>query len=529
MIPHGTPKRRTRQDANGAERLWPPAPKAEPTKAHGFHMNNMRNKKKPTFKDGEPDPLEMIEPFNSKRDGERKRELLKEKTKAFIQGDQEMAKAEKENSASISSEDGGEVAEAASDAAESSASLEDKVETSESASASVNEEAKESSEAESVTEEAKTEESGESKEEPSSQENASTSDDGEPKQDEPSQESGKGSEESSDVQANSEESGEDSASQKPAPEPAKKEEEEIPPILNDEDEGATIIDDGENKPKSADVVLTCKNLCKTYSDGTINVEVIKNLNFEVKEGQSVCIYGASGSGKSSFLHLLGGLDTPTSGNVELMGEDLGKASQKKLGELRNKYLGFVYQFHHLLQEFSALENVMMPLLVYGYDEDQSAETATRMLESVGLKNRIHHRPNELSGGERQRVSIARALVNHPKCVLADEPTGNLDKKNAKQALSIMIELQKRLGTAIVVVTHDEDLAKHFDMVYLMDEGNLHVHPIMKEREANLANPSNEEESSGANNESQDIESKDVEDSNKDGESPKESATASSEE
>ena len=201
-------------------------------------------------------------------------------------------------------------------------------------------------------------------------------------------------------------------------------------------------------------VLACRSVSKNYRDGELHVDVLDSLNFDVAEGQSVSIIGASGSGKSTLLHILGGLDMPTSGSVNLMGNDLGKMSQKQLGDLRNRYLGFVYQFHHLLPEFSALENVMMPLLIGKKPKAEAEAAAAAMLEKVGLRQRALHRPSELSGGERQRAAIARALVTQPKCLLADEPTGNLDRKNAQNILDMMLDLKNEMGTALVVVTHE---------------------------------------------------------------------------
>ena len=219
-------------------------------------------------------------------------------------------------------------------------------------------------------------------------------------------------------------------------------------------------------------VLDCRGVGKSYDDGALNVQVLKQLDLQVAAGQSVSVIGASGSGKSTLLHILGGWDKPTEGTVSLMGQNLGEMGQKQLGDLRNLYLGFVYQFHHLLLEFSALENVMMPLLIGKKPKAEAEATAAAMLEKVGLKQRMLHRPSELSGGERQRAAIARALVNNPKCLLADEPTGNLDRKNAQNILAMMLDLKNELGTSLVVVTHDDELADRFDRVMLMEDGSL---------------------------------------------------------
>ncbi|WP_107971668.1 lipoprotein-releasing ABC transporter ATP-binding protein LolD [Neisseria elongata] len=222
----------------------------------------------------------------------------------------------------------------------------------------------------------------------------------------------------------------------------------------------------------SNTILACEAVCKNYYDGQLNVQVLDNLTLQVDKGQSIGIVGASGSGKSTLLHILGGLDKPTSGRVSLMGQDLSELSQKQLSRLRNRHLGFVYQFHHLLPEFSALENVMMPLLIGKRPKEQARERALLMLEKVGLKNRVQHRPGELSGGERQRAAIARALVTDPACLLADEPTGNLDRKNALNILDMMMELKQELGTALVVVTHDDEMAARFDRVLNMTDGAL---------------------------------------------------------
>ena len=199
---------------------------------------------------------------------------------------------------------------------------------------------------------------------------------------------------------------------------------------------------------------------------------VRDLDLTIYQGEFFVLVGGSGSGKSTLLHILGGLDKPTSGRVSLMGQDLSELSQKQLSGLRNRHLGFVYQFHHLLPEFSALENVMMPLLIGKRPKEQARERALLMLEKVGLKNRVLHRPGELSGGERQRAAIARALVTDPACLLADEPTGNLDRKNALNILDMMMELKQELGTALVVVTHDDEMAARFDRVLNMTDGAL---------------------------------------------------------
>lgn len=224
-----------------------------------------------------------------------------------------------------------------------------------------------------------------------------------------------------------------------------------------------------NKPE---YVIECEHVSKTYDDGHLQVSVLDDLNFKIGSGQSISVVGASGSGKSTLLHLLGGLDTPSSGSIRLMGRDITELSQKAIGQLRNQYLGFVYQFHHLLPEFTALENVMMPLLIGHMPKAQAEEQARAMLDKVGLKQRLAHRTGELSGGERQRAAIARALVTHPACILADEPTGNLDRKNASNVLDMMLDLQHELGTSLVVVTHDDELAVRFDEVLTVSDGKL---------------------------------------------------------
>nr|WP_314105463.1 lipoprotein-releasing ABC transporter ATP-binding protein LolD [uncultured Neisseria sp.] len=221
------------------------------------------------------------------------------------------------------------------------------------------------------------------------------------------------------------------------------------------------------------IILKCEKVVKKYDDGALSVQVLNGLDLEVSQGQSVSIIGSSGSGKSTLLHILGGLDRPSEGRVVLMGSDLGQLNQKQLGHLRNQYLGFVYQFHHLLPEFSALENVMMPLLIGKKPKAEAEAQAVAMLEKVGLAQRVLHRPSELSGGERQRAAIARALVTRPKCLLADEPTGNLDRKNAQNVLDMMLDLKNELNTSLIVVTHDDELAVRFERVLTMKDGHLH--------------------------------------------------------
>lgn len=219
-------------------------------------------------------------------------------------------------------------------------------------------------------------------------------------------------------------------------------------------------------------VLACYQLNKTYLDGVSKIEVLADVNLEVKAAEMVAIVGASGSGKSTLLHLLGGLDKPSNGRVLLNDKNFQHLSEQEKCQLRNQYLGFVYQFHHLLPEFSALENVGMPLLIQKEQPAIISEKASFLLEQVGLQNRMHHRLGQLSGGERQRVAIARALVTKPLCVLADEPTGNLDPHNAERVLQLFFDLQKAHQTSVVMVTHDPAIAKRAQRVMRIEEGGL---------------------------------------------------------
>ncbi|MGD8568134.1 MAG: lipoprotein-releasing ABC transporter ATP-binding protein LolD [Gammaproteobacteria bacterium] len=218
--------------------------------------------------------------------------------------------------------------------------------------------------------------------------------------------------------------------------------------------------------------IECQDVCKTFSEGSLAVEVLKGVNLAVKPGEQVAIMGSSGSGKSTLLHLLSGLDSCTSGTVSINGKKISSLDETARGQLRNNYLGFVYQFHHLLPEFTALENVGMPLLIRGEAPKIVKEKASDMLARVGLAERLEHKPGELSGGERQRTAIARALITNPICVLADEPTGNLDNKTAHVIYELMLSLNNEFGTAIIMVTHDADLAKHMERILVLENGVL---------------------------------------------------------
>jgi lipoprotein-releasing system ATP-binding protein len=224
--------------------------------------------------------------------------------------------------------------------------------------------------------------------------------------------------------------------------------------------------------KNTGTVIACRDLSKTFTLGMVEVPVLKGVNLDLQRGERIAIVGASGSGKSTLLHLLGGLDNASSGSVQILGQDVQKIDESQRGELRNRSLGFVYQFHHLLPEFTALENVAMPLLIRGMKRAEAAPIAAEMLVQVGLAQRLDHHPAELSGGERQRTAVARALVTKPACVLADEPTGNLDRSSAQALFDLMQKLNEKLNTSFIVVTHDIELAKRMQRMMRLVDGEL---------------------------------------------------------
>lgn len=225
--------------------------------------------------------------------------------------------------------------------------------------------------------------------------------------------------------------------------------------------------------KNVRAIISCTDLYKSYNEGDIRVDVLQGVNLQVAEGESIAIVGASGSGKSTLLHLLGSLDIPSQGEISIAGKDILALTEPERNRLRNISLSFIYQFHHLLPEFTALENVAMPLLIAdSYSIGEASRMAQEMLEKVGLGKRLQHKPSELSGGERQRTAIARALVNQPKCILADEPTGNLDEKTAYQVFNLLLELRHHTGAALAMVTHNSSLAAKMDKTYHLHDGLL---------------------------------------------------------
>ncbi|GAC1622973.1 MAG: lipoprotein-releasing ABC transporter ATP-binding protein LolD [Nevskia sp.] len=223
---------------------------------------------------------------------------------------------------------------------------------------------------------------------------------------------------------------------------------------------------------NGDIVIACKGLAKTFDDGRLNLTVFSDIDLELRRGERIAIVGSSGAGKSTLLHILGGLDSPTAGTVLVAGREMSSLSDAERSRVRNASLGFVYQFHHLLAEFTALENVAMPLMMRRTPRNQAFETAATLLRRVGLGERLAHKPGELSGGERQRAAVARALVTRPACVLADEPTGNLDTRTAATVFELMLELNRELGTSLIVVTHDLRLAARMDRIWSLESGGL---------------------------------------------------------
>jgi lipoprotein-releasing system ATP-binding protein len=219
-------------------------------------------------------------------------------------------------------------------------------------------------------------------------------------------------------------------------------------------------------------IISCRNLRKSYYQGKLEVPVLMGIDLDVAKGDTLAIVGASGSGKSTLLHLLGGLDVPTGGEIRIMGQDIAAVHEEERCKLRNRSLGFIYQFHHLLPEFSALENVAMPLLIRRMNNTEAYKSATEVLKQVGLGHRLTHTPGELSGGERQRAAVARALVTRPACVLADEPTGNLDRRTAGEVFDLMLELNRSMGASLIIVTHDPELAKKAGRILHLEDGLL---------------------------------------------------------
>ncbi len=221
-----------------------------------------------------------------------------------------------------------------------------------------------------------------------------------------------------------------------------------------------------------DIILSCRGVSRRFSDGQLSVDVLQDIDLDVAQQEQLAIVGRSGSGKSTLMHLLGGLDRPTGGEVRLMGQSLSALSSRQLSAMRNRHLGFIYQFHHLLPEFTALENVAMPLLIRRQSAAEARAKAADILKRVGLGERLQHKPGELSGGERQRTAIARALVTRPGCVLADEPTGNLDSQTAEDVFDLLRELNREEGTSLIMVTHDRNIAARMDRTLTMTDGHL---------------------------------------------------------